>query len=341
MPWFLRRSPLLTSVPLEGTDTVPGLRTLERLRMAELLHAPPEAAPPVRGGAFRAFRSFRGGGGGTAVAAPAAGDWQRCYQRYRGPFIEQLGVDELQQAPKNWDVFWKGSDKGQLAAAYNLPASIAVLRERIEENLVTFLPNYLRVAAGVLLATFYLRPRALLGAAAVLYSMYRSAAIAYRRQQQEAAAAAAAANRGVPARQTRTVAAAAAAGEGEAAADPNEQVVTAALTVVTWLLVAYTRCLPILLLGCAASLVAVLLHCALRRSPSELRLKGRQLLGFTWQQVLGREPAPPGYDPRALLRELAAEARVAAARSWRQGCRYCRYYALTAMDRVQAVFSRQ
>lgn len=57
---------------------------------------------------------------------------------------------------------------------------------------------------------------------------------------------------------------------------------------VTWLLVAYTRCLPVLLLGAVVALVAVLVHCGLRRAPSEYRHRGRQLLGFTWRQVLGR-----------------------------------------------------
>ena len=142
---------------------------------------------------------------------------------------------------------------------------------------MTFLPNYLRLAAGVLLATFYLRPKALLGAAAVVGSLYRSATLAYRRQQQQQAAAAAGAAGGMPVNRRRAE-----------AADPNEQLVTAATTLLTWLLVAYTRCLPMLMLGSAASLVAVLVHCGVRRAPSEYRYKGRQPLGFTWQQVLGR-----------------------------------------------------
>ena len=68
---------------------------------------------------------------------------------------------------------------------------------------------------------------------------------------------------------------------------------TAASTVATWVLVAYTRCLPVLLLGMAAALVVVLLHCALRRAHSEQRHKGRQPLGYTWQQVLGRGERSP------------------------------------------------
>ncbi len=149
---------------------------------------------------------------------------------------------------------------------------------------MTFLPNYLRLAAGVMLATFYLRPKALLGAAAVAFSLYRSIALAMRRQHAEAAAAAETAQQG-GGRQQHVAAAQRAA---VAAADPNEQMVTAAATVVTWLLVAYTRCMPMMFLGVVNSLVVVLLHSALRRAPSELRHKGRQLLGFTWRQLLGR-----------------------------------------------------
>ena len=169
----------------------------------------------------------------------------------------------------------------------------------LQENFVTFLPNYLRLAAGVLLATFYLRPKALLGAAAVVGSLYRSATLAYRRQQQQqqaaAAAGAAAGTDGRAARQQQQQQPQANAAAGmpvnrrwAAGTDPNEQLVTAATTLLTWLLVAYTRCLPMLMLGSAASLAVVLVHCGVRRAPSEYRHKGRQPLGFTWQQVLGR-----------------------------------------------------
>lgn len=157
----------------------------------------------------------------------------------------------------------------------------------LQENFVSFLPNYLRLAAAVLLATFYLRPKALLGAAALAVSLYRSISRALERQAADAAAA----QHGGRARGGigRGPAAAAAAGAaGGAAADPNEQLITAGLTVVTWVLVAYTRCMPVLLLGMVASLVAVLAHCGLRRAPSEYRYKGRQPLGFTLRQLLGQ-----------------------------------------------------
>lgn len=149
----------------------------------------------------------------------------------------------------------------------------------LQENFATFLPNYLRLAAAVMLATFYLRPKALLGAAAVALSMYRSVGALLQRQRREQhAAVVAAAGGGLNG----------ARAAARPPADPNEQAVNALVAVSTWVLVAYTRCMPMLLLGAWGALVAVLAHCALRRAPSEYRHKGRQLLGYTWQQVLGR-----------------------------------------------------
>ncbi|KAL4424091.1 hypothetical protein ABPG75_001392 [Micractinium tetrahymenae] len=305
--WRLRRNPLAPGVPLEGTDTVEGLCALERLRLAELLRQ--QAAGNGAGGS--------GGSGNCSGSRGGNSGWRRAFTRYRGPFIEQLGLEDLKQAPKSWAVFWKGSERGAAADAYNLPASIAVLHERTEESFVTFLPNYLRLAGAVLLATFYLRPKALLGAAAVAYSMYRTVGAALERQRQEL-------------QQQQAAAAGGGANGSRAAArppaNPNEQAVNALLAVVTWLLVAYTRCLPMLLLGAAASLAAVLAHCALRRAPSEYRHKGRQLLGYTWRQVLGREPVPDGSDPRALFRELGTSCIQAARLQLRRGWLYCRYY---------------
>ncbi|PSC73348.1 Drug Metabolite transporter superfamily [Micractinium conductrix] len=311
VPWRLERSPLAPAVPLEGSDTVEGLQALERRRLTEALS------------------------GGAAVGAAAAGragaaaTGRRAFQRYRGPFIDQLSIEDLKAAPKSWALFWRGGERASAADAYSLPASLAVLHERTEENFVSFLPNYLRLAGAVLLATFYLRPKALLGAAAVAVSMYRSLGLALRRQQAEAAAGAAGSEgrgRQPPLAQQR------AQQQQQQRTDPNESAVTAATTVVTWLLVAYTRCLPMLLLGATASLVAVLVHCALRRAPSESRHKGRQPLGYSWRQVLGRDPAPEGADPRALFREVAAALRAAVALRARYALALLRYRARTLAE---------
>lgn len=101
-PWHLMRSPLAPGVPLEGTDTVAGLRMLERQRLSQLLSSVDPGGDGGRGGAAA---------GGPAAAA-AGGGWRRSFQRYRGPFIEHLTTEDLKAAPKSWGVFWKGSERG-------------------------------------------------------------------------------------------------------------------------------------------------------------------------------------------------------------------------------------
>lgn len=103
----------LASLPSRPPYCVQGLRNLERMRLAELLQEPTPAT----------FASGRAGSGGG---------WRRRFQRYRGPFIEQLAVEDLKADPKPWAVFWRGSEAGRWAAAYSLPASLDVLHERTE-----------------------------------------------------------------------------------------------------------------------------------------------------------------------------------------------------------------
>ena len=116
VPWRLERSPLAPAVPLEGSDTVEGLQALERRRLTEALS------------------------GGAAVGAAAAGragaaaTGRRAFQRYRGPFIDQLSIEDLKAAPKSWALFWRGGERASAADAYSLPASLAVLHERTEAS---------------------------------------------------------------------------------------------------------------------------------------------------------------------------------------------------------------
>lgn len=65
----LAASPLAAAVPLDGSETVPGLRQLER-------------------------------------TLPAA-EFARC-RRYRGPHLDQLTVDHLTAAPRPWREFFEG-----------------------------------------------------------------------------------------------------------------------------------------------------------------------------------------------------------------------------------------
>lgn len=105
--WMLRRSPLAAAVPLEGSDTVPGLRTLERLRSSNLL----DTGSSARSRGAQAPRPSR----------------RSNYQRFKGPFIEQMSTDDLQKTPKPWKQFLGDGNQG-----FNLPASVDVLSERTE-----------------------------------------------------------------------------------------------------------------------------------------------------------------------------------------------------------------
>jgi hypothetical protein len=124
--WNLHRSPLAPGVPLEGTDTVEGLRQLERLRAASLLN--------------NGNRNATGAGG---QAAPPVQHRRRRYQRYKGPFLEQLSVDDLKKYPRPWSQFSGITNVTTPAAGggsiyrisvqgYTFPASLDLLCERIE-----------------------------------------------------------------------------------------------------------------------------------------------------------------------------------------------------------------
>jgi hypothetical protein len=351
--WTLRRSPLAAAVPLEGTDTVPGLRTLERLRAANLLN---------NGDASGAGRG----------AQPPRASRRQSYQRFKGPYIEQMTTQELQKDPKPWKLFLGDAEQGLSAQGFNVPASVDVLSERTEvrrrrrrrpaapappkepqqsvrsdamhsrspptprphahptqENLVGYLPNYLRLAAAVVLLTFYLRPKALLGAAAVVYTMYATMTRAVQQQRRRQ-------------QQQQQQQQGGGGGGGAAApappADPNDQLLAAATMVATWFVVAYTRCLPIMLLGVALAAAAVLLHAASRRGASEYRYRGRAPLGFSLWQVLGREAAPAGSDPRAVFKQLARGARQEAAQRAQWAGRWAKFYLLSTADAVRRRF---
>ena len=132
--WTLQRNPLAPGVPLEGTDTVEGLRTLERLRAASLLNG----AGNLNGAAAAP---------GRQPAPPAAYNRRRRYQRYKGPFLEQLSVDDLKKDPRPWSQFSGittntnappngGGGNNNLTRisiqGYSFPASLDLLCERIE-----------------------------------------------------------------------------------------------------------------------------------------------------------------------------------------------------------------
>lgn len=102
----LRRSPLSPSVPLDGTETVRGLLALEKHHLLESF-SDQNSQPMPREQLFRSGRRY--------------------YQRYRGPFVEDITVDDLKRSPKPWNLFF-----GDGSGAYNVPCDTSVLQERME-----------------------------------------------------------------------------------------------------------------------------------------------------------------------------------------------------------------
>lgn len=138
--WRLQRSPLAPSVPLDGTDTVQGLQTLERLRAARLLPNNATGGPP----------------NGTRQAPPAPPSRRRRYQRYKGPYLEQLAIDDLKKDPRPWAQFTgvPAGDGGPLGSSYTVPASLDLLCERMEVIYILIFKIYrfvcLTVAVGII-----------------------------------------------------------------------------------------------------------------------------------------------------------------------------------------------
>ena len=60
------------------------------------------------------------------------------YQRYKGPYLDQLQPSDLETPPVPWMVAICGGDRAKWTNAYNVPESAAMLQERLEENIVHF-----------------------------------------------------------------------------------------------------------------------------------------------------------------------------------------------------------
>jgi hypothetical protein len=300
--WNLFRNPMLASVGLEGTDTVPGLKTLDRLRAAHLLeanHAASSRAPTTK---------------------PT--NRRKSYKRYKGPFIEFLGVDEFQRDPKSWPEFAGTTTTAAVAPTatrtFDVPGSLDALFERIDENIVCYLANYLRVGAAVLLLCTYLRPKALFGIALMAYNIYTgySSLVATGR----------ASSRPSPPAPPASLSTA-----STAATNP-------AVAILTWFVMVYSKCLPIVALALTLSIIVISLHASLRRSPSETRSRtgAKDNVSFSFRQVW--KGTPP--ESRRLLREswhaivCNASALTLSARRWGV------YYILYAADWIRDGFSR-
>ena len=305
--WRLHRSPLAPSVPLEGSETVQGLRTLERLRAASLL----------------SDGSSTSGGGPTAAgaarnAAPPAPSRRRRYQRYKGPFIEHLSTDDLKKDPRPWSQFSGRSEEATFS--FSIPASLDFLCERLDENCVVYATNYLRVVALVVMLTLYLKPIAVFGAAALALSITYNINRALEQQRR-------AADPQNHQQQRR--------GGGVDQSPLGGAILAAA----TWLIVALTKCIPIILLGLVNATLVVLTHACVRKSPSEMRYRGRTMYSYTFAQVVRRQAVPPGNDPLLVFKQLLQAGVGVVVGRLRLIRRWVVYYALAGWDVVRRPFT--
>ena len=120
-------SPLCPSVPLDGTDTVLGLRALDNYQRAS------EQAEAVAGLAKHP-------GSVQRIQQPQK---RIQYHHYKGPYLEQLTPQHLRKQPQDWQLFIgmesQTGARTSWAANFNVPENLAMLGERLEENIMCFL----------------------------------------------------------------------------------------------------------------------------------------------------------------------------------------------------------
>lgn len=236
----------------------------------------------------------------------------RKYSRYRGPYLDQLTFESLKAEPRKWGEFfgfeWRrsgarrkstkettndgdddDSDKPSSSLpssssgpssppSYTLPTSVLALRERSEENIVAFLPNYLRALAALVvsLAAFGGRPlslvglaclacfafahaRGLLGGPSIAETIAKQQQLVLEQQQRAAALTAGQVPPPPPVSPSRTTAA-----EGVLTTPAR-----AAATILAYGVAAYTRAFAPLTRGIALGMVLTALHACLRVAATE------------------------------------------------------------------------
>lgn len=149
-----------------------------------------------------------------------------------------------------------------------------------QENLMQYVANYVRIFIMVILLTMYLRPKAILGVAAIVFSAIHHLRRINRMQRVERAAERAVEN-------------------GHIGNNINS-----IMTLVVWVIVVYTKCTPILFLGFILASLTILTHAAVRQSPTEARYRGRVVLSYSFAQMLGRQSVPEGNDTWLVFKQL-------------------------------------
>ena len=163
--------------------------------------------------------------------------------------------------------------------------------------------------------TLYLRPIAVFGAAAIAVSAAYNINNAMNQQQPTTDAA-----------------------PPPPAAPQSQASLAAGLAAFTWVVVVYTRCMPIIFLGLVIGAIVVLMHAGLRQSPSEMRYRGRLLHSYTFYQVIGREPVPAGSDARLVFTQIGRECWKGMVKRAKGVKRWAVFYILSVWDIVRKPF---
>lgn len=279
-PDLMKRSPLLLSVPIGGTDTVLGLRpmaygqdsgvTRDEARIAKKVTSSP---PPQHA------RSF--------------------YKRYKGPYLETLTRDSWKHPPKSWRHFFYGQTS---EFVYNVPENSEHLQERMEENLIRYLNNYIWLAASFLMCFLLFNWAASLGVCSVCVVLWLN--IEY------------------PAPATQS--------PQQVQVEDSWAGVRAGATIVTWLLILYTRCTTLLIKWAGISVVSVLSHASFRCTLTEGNSSGRSPVGIPFAIFLSDVRSQDFPEPRRLAHEISAVVQEQSRLLWNQA-KFYSYYLLDAV----------
>jgi hypothetical protein len=170
--------------------------------------------------------------------------------------------------------------------------------------LVYFLGNYTRLSLCIVILVTYLRPRSIIGILMIAYNVYIHYCNAVRAQRET--------------------------GEGSNDMHANK---TMAWTVITWIAIVYSKCMPIISLAFLISLASILLHASLKRSISETRYRGKKPISYSFRSVYKGLPK----ESRTLFKECSTESLEIAIQTVITIKRWTKYYLLYCKDSIWKV----
>lgn len=144
----------------------------------------------------------------------------------------------------------------------------------MQENLVYYAGNYMRISLIILVLMTYLRPKSVVGIVVLAYTIYSNYQV-------------------LVAAQVR--------GGGPRHHDTSNRTIVMAM--LTWVAMIYSKCMPIISLALLVSLGVIMLHASHRRAPSETRYKGRKPISYSFESVVKGLPR----DSRRVYKEIVSE----------------------------------